>query len=75
MPIAMPAMSSHAIGPRDMSMHTGDMLHVSSKKSGTRTLIPVVDTLIRKPCAERSHQPPRSGKMSGESTNSCRSRL
>ena len=30
LPIAIPAVSSHAIGPRDMGMLTGDMLHGSS---------------------------------------------
>ena len=30
MPIAIPGVSSHAIGPRDMGMLTGDMLHGSS---------------------------------------------
>ena len=30
MPIAIPAMSCHTIGPRDMSMHTGYMLRGSS---------------------------------------------
>ena len=75
MPIAIPAVPSHTIGPRDMSMHTGYMLHGASKKSEQRTLNPVVQMSMRKPCAERSHQPPWSGRMSGESTNSCRSRL
>ena len=30
MPIAIPDVSSHVIGPRDMGMHTGHMLHGSS---------------------------------------------
>ena len=30
MPIAIPAVSSYAIGPRDMGMHMGHMLHGSS---------------------------------------------
>ena len=30
MPIAIPAVSSYTIGPRDMSVHTGLMLHGSS---------------------------------------------
>ena len=30
MPIAIPAVSSYAIGPRDMGMLTGDILHGSS---------------------------------------------
>ena len=30
MPIAIPAVLSYAIGPRDMGMHTGYMLHYSS---------------------------------------------
>ena len=30
MPIAIPGVSSHAIGPRDMGMLTGHMLHGSS---------------------------------------------
>ena len=48
MPIAIPDVSSYAIGPRDMVMHTGYMLHGSSKKSGQRTLYFVAHTIMRK---------------------------
>ena len=48
MPIAIPDVSSYAIGPRDMGMHTGYVLHGSSKKSGQRTLYFVAHIMMRK---------------------------
>ena len=47
MPIAIPDVLSYAIGPRDMGMHTGYMLHGSSKKSGQRTLCFVAHIMMR----------------------------
>ena len=75
MPIALPHMPVHSIGPRDMNMHRRCMLHVSSKRSGMRTVFTVVDMLMQKLRAKRSQQPPRSGRRSGESTNSWPTRL
>ena len=75
MPMALLLMPSHAISSRDMYMHHGCMLHGSSERSGARTVIPVFDMLMQKPCAERSQQLPRSGRSSGESTNSGPTRL
>ena len=75
MPMALLLMSGNAIGSRDMDMHHGYMLHGSSERSGTRTFVPVIDMLTQKPRAERSQQPPRSGRRSGESTNPWPTRL
>ena len=75
MPMALLLMSGHAIGSRDMDMHHGYTLHESSERSGTRTVIPVFDILIQKLRAERSQQPPMSGRRSGESTNYWPTRL
>ena len=47
MPIAIPDVLSYAIGPRDMGMHTGYVLHGSSKKSGQRTLYFVAHIMMR----------------------------
>ena len=47
MPIAITDMSSHAIGPRDMNMHTGYVLHVSNKRSGKRTFVFVAHIMMR----------------------------
>ena len=47
MPIAIAAMLSHAIGPRDMSIHTRHVLHESSKRFRQRTFGFGVDILMR----------------------------
>ena len=70
MPMAFMLMSSHSIGLYDMDMLHRYMLHASSERSGTRTVIPVVDMLLKKQRAQRSQQPPRSRRGSGEATNS-----
>ena len=75
MPMALLLMSGNAIGSRDMDMHHGYMLHASSERSGTRTVVLVFDMLTQKLHAMRSQQPPRSGRRSGESTNSWPTRL
>ena len=73
--MAFMLMSSHSIGLYDMDMLHWYMLHASSERSGTRTVIPVVDMLLKKQRAQRSQQPPRSGRSSGESTNRGPTRL
>ena len=75
MPMAFMLMSSHSIGLYDMDMLHGYMLHASSERSGTRTVMLVVDMLLKKERAQRSQQPPRSGRRSGECTNSWSTRL
>ena len=56
MPIAISDMSSHTIGPRDTSMHTGDIMHGSVKKSGTRTLFFADHILTRQSSLKCSHR-------------------
>jgi hypothetical protein len=73
--MALLLMSSHSIGSRDMVMYHGSMLHGTSGRSGKRTVIPVVDIFIQKLRAERSQQPPMSGRRNGESTNYWPTRL
>ena len=75
MPMALLLMSGNAIGSRDMDMHHGYILHASSERSGARTVVSVIDMLMQKLRAERSQQPPMSGRRSGESTNYWPTRL
>ena len=75
MPMAFMLMSSHSIGLYDMDMLHGYMLHASSERSGTRTVISVIDMLMQKQRDERSQQPPWSGRRSGKSTNPWPTRL
>ena len=60
MPIALQRIPAYIISSRDMGVHAGFMLHGLGKNSGPRTLIPVVELLLRNSCAMRSHRPPRS---------------
>ena len=46
--MALLLMSGNAIGSRDMDMHHGYILHASSERRGTRTVVPVFDMLTQK---------------------------
>ena len=74
MPIAIPDVSSHAIGPRDMGMLTGHILHGSSEKSGQRTFSFVAHILMRYSMSDTLAAAPTSGGSGGRTSSCCRSR-